>query len=149
MSQQTHDDIFILSSYTAVGMAEYLLAILNTVIHNLPEPELRKMRESLDRSVTRADELLYNIAISSSFEMLTVDDGMCILPSAFCHFPIFSSRKASTFGGPVRTATSSRSPGKVAAKTPAVSSRFLFRLIIAHPRLENHCPAPVSCFRVE
>ena len=91
MSQQTHDDVFVLSSYAAIGMAEYLLAILNTVIHNLPEPELRKMRKSLDRSVTRTDELLYNIAISSSFEMLTVDDGMYILSSAFCHFPIFSS----------------------------------------------------------
>ena len=149
MSQQTHNDIFILSSYTAVGMAKYLLAILNTVIHNLPEPELCKMRESLDRLVTCADKLLYNIAISLSFEMLTVDNGMCILPSASCHFPTFSSQKASTFSGPIRTATSSRSPGKVTTKTPAVSSQFLFHLIIAHPRLENHCPAPVSCFRVE
>lgn len=74
----TQDDTFVVSSSTALNMGEHLLALLNTVIQNLPEQELRKMREALYQSVSFTDDLLYNISISSTFDMLTVSDGMCI-----------------------------------------------------------------------
>ena len=76
------DDTFLISSSTALGMAENLVILLNTVVKNLPEPELRQVRGALENSVHLADELLYNIAISSTFEMLTLSDGMFSLPSA-------------------------------------------------------------------
>ena len=78
----TPDDTFLISSSTALGMAENLVVLLNTVVKNLPEPELRQVRGALENSVRLADELLYNIAISSTFEMLTLSDGMFSLPSA-------------------------------------------------------------------
>jgi hypothetical protein len=79
MSQATHDDdTFVISSSTALGMAEYLLALLNTVVQNLPASDLRRMRNAMDQSVTLIDDLLYSISISSTFDTLTISDGMCI-----------------------------------------------------------------------
>lgn len=75
-----HDDTFTISSLTALGMGEHLLILLNTVVQNLPEAELRKMRSALNRSLTAADNILYNMALSSSVDALTVSDSMCISP---------------------------------------------------------------------
>lgn len=82
MFQVMHDDTFIISSSTALGMAEYLLTLLNTVTQNLPEPELHKMRDAMDHSVALVDERLHSMAVSSAFDALTVDDGTCVFPSA-------------------------------------------------------------------
>lgn len=71
------DDVFLLSSSTALVMGENLVHLLNTVVRNLPESELRKIRDALERSVRIADGLLYNMTISSTFDMLTLSNGMC------------------------------------------------------------------------
>lgn len=72
----TPDDIFTISSSTALGMAENLVLLLNSLVKNLPERELRKVRNALERTVHVADDLLLNITISSGFNMLTLSDGV-------------------------------------------------------------------------
>lgn len=91
MFQTAHD--FVISSSTTLDMAEHLLALLNTVVQNLPESELRRIRKAIDQSVTLADDLLCNIRISSAFEMVTTNDGMCIhaRPVVFSYFLISKS----------------------------------------------------------
>jgi hypothetical protein len=79
--QTAHDDAFVISSTTALGMGEHLLSLLDTLIQNLPESELREMRRGLNQSRALVDGLLSNIALSSPFDALTVSDGMCILSS--------------------------------------------------------------------
>ena len=69
------DDVFLVSSPTALWMAENLVLVLNTMIRNLPEAELRRMRVALVNSVHAVDDMLCNIAISSTFDMLSVSDG--------------------------------------------------------------------------
>lgn len=69
------NDTFIVSSSTALSMGEHLVLLVNTVIQNLPESELRRMRSALEDSVRLADDLIYNILISSTFNMLTLNDG--------------------------------------------------------------------------
>jgi hypothetical protein len=83
--QATHDDTFVISSSTALSMGEHLLDLLSTLIQNLPESELRTMRDALNHSVTLADELLYNISLSSPFDTLTINDGTCVLPPVLDH----------------------------------------------------------------
>ena len=68
-------DAFLVSSSTALGMAEDLVHILNTIIRNLPEPELRRVHNALERSVRMADDILCNIAISATFDVLSLSDG--------------------------------------------------------------------------
>lgn len=70
------DDVFLVSPFTALGMAENLVNVLNTIIGNLPESELRRLRSAMEHSVRTADEILYNIAITSTFDVLTLNDGM-------------------------------------------------------------------------
>jgi len=72
----TPDDVFLVSSPTALGMAENLVLVVNTMIRNLPEGELRRMRNSLVNSVRLVDDTLCNIAISSTFDMLSVSEGV-------------------------------------------------------------------------
>ena len=68
-------DVFLVSSSTALGMAEDLVLVLNTIIRNLPEPELRRVHNALERSVRIADDILCNIAISATFDVLSLSDG--------------------------------------------------------------------------
>ena len=90
MPPETQDDTFVISSSTALGMGEYTLALLNIIIQNLPESELRRMRDALYHSVSLADDLLYNISISSTFDVLTINDGICVLLSVFRCFLLIS-----------------------------------------------------------
>ena len=91
LQQVVPDDTFVISLSTALGMGEYLVALLNTVIQNLPELELRMMRNTLEQSVALADDLLFNISISSPFDTLTINDGAHILLSACGCFLILTS----------------------------------------------------------
>ena len=68
----TSDDTFTIPSLAALGMSETLVLLLNAMIRNLPEPELRTLRATLQESVNTADDILYNMMISSTFEMLSV-----------------------------------------------------------------------------
>lgn len=70
------DDIFIVSSSTALGIAKNLVHTLDTVLNNLPELELRKIRDALEHSVGVADDILFNMTISSGFDILTLSDGL-------------------------------------------------------------------------
>ena len=70
------NDVFIVSASTGLEMAENLLLTLNTIIKNLPEPELRTMRDELEVSLYTADDLLLNIIISSDFETLSVSSSV-------------------------------------------------------------------------
>ena len=79
----TSNDPFVVSPSTAVGMSEHLLIVLNTIIKNLPESELREVRASLEETSNVADDILYNMTISSTFEMLSVNEGMCTYLSLF------------------------------------------------------------------
>ena len=79
----TPNDPFVVSSSTALGMSEHLLLVLNTIIKNLPESELREVRASLEETANVADDILYNMMISSTFEMLSVNEGTCAYPSLF------------------------------------------------------------------
>ena len=49
---------------------------LDTVLNNLPELELRKIRDALEHSVGVADDILFNMTISSGFDILTLSDGL-------------------------------------------------------------------------
>lgn len=71
-------DDLVISSSTALAISENLLAILNTIIQSLPEHELRKLRSTIEQSVRLADDLLYNLSVSSTFHMLTMNDGACV-----------------------------------------------------------------------
>ena len=68
-------DDLVISSSTALAISENLLAILNTIIQSLPEHELRKLRSTIEQSVHLADDLLYNLSVSSTFHMLNMNDG--------------------------------------------------------------------------
>lgn len=72
------DDVFAVSSSTALGMGENLLNLLNTVIMNLPESELRRIRLAMEHSLNLADDLLYSVSASSAFDRLTMSDGTCV-----------------------------------------------------------------------
>lgn len=89
MTAQPPDDVFTVSSSTALAMAENLLLSLNIVVGNLPEIELRKIRDALENSLRVTDDLLFNITICSAFDVLTLGDGMYeqYLLFAYPHFP--------------------------------------------------------------
>lgn len=72
----TPDDTFLVSSATALGMAENLIIVLNSIMGNLPESELRRVRSAMEHSVRVADDILYNAALTSTFDVLTLNDGM-------------------------------------------------------------------------
>ena len=72
------DDTFLISSSTALGMSEHLIHLLDTIVENLPEAELRKVRGALERSVRAADDILYNMTISSTFDILTLGESMVV-----------------------------------------------------------------------
>lgn len=57
-------------------MAQNLLLLLNTIAGNLPESELRQIRGALVNSVRIADDALCNMTISTTFDMLTFNDGV-------------------------------------------------------------------------
>ena len=69
------DDAFLVSSSTALGIAENLILLLDTMISNLPEPELRRMRGALGHSLRIADDMLFKITISSTFDTFSLSDG--------------------------------------------------------------------------
>lgn len=126
------DDVFLVSPSTALGMAENLVQLLHTIVKNLPEAELRQVRAAMEDSVRLADELLYNIAISSTFEMLTLNDGMCALPSVSSPFtspPLIASTTLGGAGFSVSAASSRTRVEHVAAATsvspPSVGNAFL------------------------
>ena len=74
----TPNDVFLVSSTTALAMAENLLLVLNAIMGNLPESELRRIRSAMEHSVRVADDILYNITITSTFDVLTLNDGRWI-----------------------------------------------------------------------
>ena len=65
----------VVSPSTALGMGEHLISLLDTIIQNLPEKELRKIRSAMAESISLADLVLENLSVSSTFDMLTVNDG--------------------------------------------------------------------------
>ena len=67
------DDIFTLSSTTALGIGESLIYTLITIIVNLPEPELHKIHHGMRETLGIADGLLQNLLITSGFEMLSLN----------------------------------------------------------------------------
>ena len=71
------EDLFIVTSSTALAMALNLMGLLNTIVESLPEPELRTIRDAMEQSIHTADDLLFNFSISSDFDMLTVGEGVC------------------------------------------------------------------------
>ena len=71
----TPNDLFLVSSTTALAMAENLLLVLNAIMGNLPESELRKIRSAMEHSVRVADDILYSTAIASTFDVLSLNDG--------------------------------------------------------------------------
>ena len=93
-TQEAQDDIFIISLSTALGMGQHLLILLNTVIQNLPESELRRVHDTMGQSVTLANKLLEKMSLSSTFNTLTVDDGTCISPSVLDLFSYFLPPKS-------------------------------------------------------
>jgi hypothetical protein len=78
--------------HTALGMAKHLIILLNTIFGNLLEPEPREVRGALERSVYVADEPLYNIAISSTFETLTQRRCVCVTLSSYLNCKLRSER---------------------------------------------------------
>lgn len=81
------EDVFVVTSSTGLQMAESLLRLLDTVVGNLPEAELRRIRNAMEHSVRLADDLLFSISISSGFEMLTTNDGVCASVVHCVHLP--------------------------------------------------------------
>lgn len=73
MPPLTNDPV--ISPATALGMGEHLVTLLNTVLQNLPERELRRLLPALERSVCLADELINNLSVSSNFDLLTINQG--------------------------------------------------------------------------
>ena len=73
---QLPDDIFTVSSSTALTIAENLVFLLSTVVSNLPEAELREIRDALEHTIHVADDLLFNMTVSSSFDTLALNDGL-------------------------------------------------------------------------
>jgi len=70
------NDVFIVSPSTALEMAEGLMVTLNTIIKHLPEPELRRMRDTLEIALYTADNLLLNVILSSDLDTLTISGGV-------------------------------------------------------------------------
>lgn len=77
------DDAFLVSSTTALEIAENLVLLLDTMISNLPENELRKMRCALGHSLRIADDILFKVTVSSTFDMFSFSDGAYMHPSVF------------------------------------------------------------------
>ena len=75
-------------------MGQHLLVLLNTIIRNLPESELHRVRNAMGQSVTLADELLEKMSLLSTFDTLTVNDGTCISPSVLDLFSYFLPPKS-------------------------------------------------------
>ena len=73
-------------------MAKHLIILLNTIFGNLLEPEPREVHGALERSVYVADELLHNIAISSTFETLTQRRCVCVTLSSYLNCELRSER---------------------------------------------------------
>lgn len=69
------DDIFILSSATALGIGESLILTLISIIVNLPEHELHLLRRGIANVLHIADDQLQNLSIPPGFEMLSLSDG--------------------------------------------------------------------------
>ena len=81
--QSPSDDLFVVTSSTSLKMAENLVLVLETFIQNLPEEELRKLRDRMEHSLHVADDILFNIA-TAGFDMLSISDGtyQCFILSA-------------------------------------------------------------------
>ena len=81
--QSPSDDLFVITSSTSLKMAENLVLVLETFIQNLPEEELRKLRDRMEHSLQVADDILFNIA-TAGFDMLSISDGtyQCFILSA-------------------------------------------------------------------
>ena len=68
------DDAFLIPSSTALVMTEHLVYLLDTMIKNLPEFELRMVYRALEHSLRIADDLLFKMSILSTFGMLSPSD---------------------------------------------------------------------------
>lgn len=124
MFQTAHD--FVVSSSTALEMAEHLLGVLNTIVLNLPELELRSVRNAMGRSVTLADDLLCNLSISSAFEILT-NDGTCAASLLVASYFLISLKASTSLGvnRPSMAAASFRTPCG-GTRPSTVGSQFLW-----------------------
>lgn len=117
-----HPNAFIIPASTALGVAENLIVALNTMIRDLPEPELRKVRAALEVSTDTADDILYNMMILSTFEMLSFNDGAYIVAPGVRYLPAFFI--ASIVHGeavPATVVSSSRIVGRTPAANVNVS----------------------------
>lgn len=83
----TSGDTLLISSQTALEIAENLVNLVGTVVRNLPEHELRIIQLALEDVARVVDDSLYNLTISSSFDMLTLNDGSYLRPSIFRSCP--------------------------------------------------------------
>jgi len=72
----TADDRFLISSSTALDMTENLVRLLDTMIKNLPESELRWVYNALGNSLRIVDDIMYKITTSSTFDVLPLSDSM-------------------------------------------------------------------------
>jgi hypothetical protein len=97
-------------------MAENLLYLLNTVIGNLPESELRTVRDAVQNSLRVADDQLLNHSISSTFDMLSVGEGEaeseCVLRLSILLIYPKTVSTALCEGSSVSTASSSYAPAQ-------------------------------------
>ncbi|KAF9779416.1 hypothetical protein BJ322DRAFT_1024327 [Thelephora terrestris] len=109
----TPDDIFSIASSTAVGMGENLVTTLNTIIMNLPEADLRKVRDAVNRSLQLADDLLHHFPISPAFEFVSTSDGGLIQLRFFVHVYIPLVTELTTPGK-----ETSASPGTASDHSP-------------------------------
>ena len=130
---------------TALAIGENLVAILNTIISNLPENELRKMRFAVEQSVRLADDLLYNLSVSSTFYMLNMNEGARVFLSSSHsdphprlkqhHRPVMrtSTPLVETFLPPVEISTPPLAPRVLAAPPTTSLLMWVFdHFIISH-----------------
>lgn len=71
------EDLFVVTSSTALGMAEDLMRLLSTIMENLPEAELRRIRGSLERSINDVDDLLLRRSVFYGFKVFSIGEGAC------------------------------------------------------------------------
>ena len=96
-------DLFVLTSSTSFRMAENLLRVLDSFIQNLPEEELRKLRDAMEHSVHVADDILFSFS-AAAFDTLSISEGryrillFCKPSSSSTVSSILSQESAGTSG---------------------------------------------------
>ena len=75
--QPTHPDFIQLPVATTFSLCDGLLRMAHRLVIELPEPQLRDVRYTLDTLLTRVDQLLESaeLDLSLNFEGLSTDPG--------------------------------------------------------------------------